>query len=90
MPGETERKQRRNSGATLDGDGHLPVCISKVMKITPRPNITGIIMRLGFVKKSVAEEICTPLSYASSRSDFFAFAFVTLFAMCYIVYMHTQ
>jgi len=70
MPGETEKKQRRNSGATLDGDDHLPVCILKVMKITPRPNITGIIMRLGFVKKSVAEEICTFLSYAGPRSDF--------------------
>jgi hypothetical protein len=70
MPGEIERKQRRNSGATLDGDDHLPVCILKVMKTTPRPNITDIIMRLGFVKKSVAEEICAPLQYAGPRSDF--------------------
>lgn len=70
MPGETEKKQRRNSGAPRDGDDHLPVCILKVMKITPRPNITGIIMRLGFVKKFVAEEICTHLSYAGPRSDF--------------------
>jgi hypothetical protein len=95
MLGETEKKQRRNSGATLDGDDHLPVCILKVMKITPRPNTTGIIMRLGFVKKSVAEEICTPLLYAGPRSDFYscfrhAICCVTVYLLLHHIYVYAH
>jgi hypothetical protein len=61
MLGETEKKRKRYSEGTHDGDDHALVCILKAMKTTPRPNITGLIMRLGLVKKSVAEDICTQL-----------------------------
>ena len=82
MPGETEKKPKRSSGVTHDGDDHPLVCTLKVMKITPRPNITGINMRLGgLVKKPVAEEICARLLYAGQHSDSFPFAFVMLFAV---------
>jgi len=61
MPGGTRPKRYR--GGAHDGDVHALVCISKAMKTIPRPNITGKITRLGLVKRSVADDICTSFNY---------------------------
>jgi len=48
------------------------------MKTIPRPNITDLIMRLGLVKKYVADDICTSFNYVILAQWVHLFAFVLL------------
>lgn len=88
MSGGTKPKRYR--GGVHDGDVHALVCISKAMKTIPRPNITGLIMRLGLVKKPVADYICTFFNYVILVQWVCPFAFVLLSFCVSLIYVHSS
>jgi len=53
MLGETEKKRKPFSEGTYDGGAQ--VYILKVMTITPKQNVTGLIMQSGLARKSVVD-----------------------------------
>jgi hypothetical protein len=75
-----------------DGDVHAPVYILKAMKIIPRPNITGLIMRLGLVKKSVAEDICTQIMICLHQTSVFLLSsrYYSVYLSLYRIYVYSM
>lgn len=86
MSGGTKPKRCR--GGPHDGDVHALVCISKAMKTIHRLNITGLIMPLGLVKKSVADDICTSFNYVMLAQRVYLIAFVLLSFCVSRIYMY--
>lgn len=81
MLGETKKKRKPCSEGAHDGGAQ--VCILKVMKTTPKQNVTGLIMLSGLARKSVAE--VRARFYMLSLSFSFGLN-MSLSACLYIVY----
>ena len=86
MLGETKKKRMPFSEGTHDGGAQ--VCTLKVMKITHKQNVTGLIMLSGLVIKPVVE--VRARFYMLSMPFFPVWSLYLLSACLYIVYTYAS
>lgn len=86
MLGETKKKRMPFSEGTHDGGAQ--VCTLKVMKITHKQNVTGLIMLSGLVIKPVVE--VRARFYMLSMPFFFPFGLYICCLLAFISYIRTH
>jgi hypothetical protein len=91
MLGETKKKRKPVSEGRYDGGDQA--CILKVMKITPKQNVTGLIMPLGLAiaRKSVVEGLSLwTRFYMLSLPFFFLLVLIFCCVLAFISYIRTS